>query len=584
MSEVRARRVGGDRSGAVDDVRACAETQLAEQISSTGSSRVVNRAVSFVFLTLCLSAAVIRAEPPAEGRLPITISKEATYITEPLRPDGYPDYLAALNQEASKGVTPENNAVVLLMQAFGPGVIEPRCRDRFFKLLGIDALLEEGEYFVNFVDFIQKHAPASLNDRDKHGNYRQSEAMRQYWRSIRRPWSKKTCPLVAAWLAASEEPLLRVVEASNRSRFYLPAVPRRKNVDMSFDFSILSLIREVAHAFRARCLLRIQEDDIEQAWSDLQTCHRLGRLVSQGPTSTECLTACTLYGIAHAGDWQYAHFAQLTAEQIEKCRDDVRQFTSFASIVEKVRIAERFVYLDHVCATARGDLKPDFQGGELFETAMKWIESGDVDWDQMLRWGNEQVDEIMEAAHKSTRQERVSAVASLDQKRYTKCMRFKPGGSRTVGNAAMSKSHDPIATPGLFAIYAKWFFCQDGIEAIVDADDRMAVYCNLADIGFALAAYRAKHGQYPEELSSLVPEYIAKLPEDLFSKGLLRYRRQDAGYLLYSVGPNGIDNTGPRRACGWDKSDPPELSSSDDIGIRMPERLDPDDAIIEDEE
>ncbi len=33
----------------------------------------------------------------------VTISKETTYITEPLRPDGYPDYIAALNQRASKG-------------------------------------------------------------------------------------------------------------------------------------------------------------------------------------------------------------------------------------------------------------------------------------------------------------------------------------------------------------------------------------------------------------------------------------------------------------------------------------------------
>ena len=54
----------------------------------------------------------------------VTISKETTYITEPLRPDGYPDYLAALNQLASKGVTPEDNAVVILVQAFGPKLVD----------------------------------------------------------------------------------------------------------------------------------------------------------------------------------------------------------------------------------------------------------------------------------------------------------------------------------------------------------------------------------------------------------------------------------------------------------------------------
>jgi hypothetical protein len=553
----------------------------------------MNRLVFSAILVSYVLAMAVRAEPPvqgakpeasAKGGLPITISKATTYITEPLRPDGYPDYLAALNEEASKGVTPENNAVVVLMQAFGPAAIEPKCRDRFFKMLGIAPLPEKADYFVRYFDYITKYAPDTLNDRDKQGNYRQSVAWRQYWRAIRRPWSKEKCPLVAAWLAESEKPLLRVAEASNRSRFYLPAVPRDENDDMSFNFTNLSLAREAVHALRARCLLLIQEGDVEQAWSDLQTCHRLGRLVSQGPTTTECLIACTLDGGAHHGDWQYAHFAKLTPEHIQRCRADLRDLAAFPSIIEKYDFTGRLSYLDHVCATARGSLKPDFQGGKLFATAIEWIDSGAVDWDQMLRWGNEQMDEIMEAAHKPTQQERLAAVAALDQKRNAECMNFKPRKLTNTTDAATRKGQDPIATPGLFLIYAKWFFDSGGVQAEIEADGRVALYTQSTDLAFALSAYRAEHGHYPDELKSLVPEHIAKLPADPYGKGILQYRRQDDGYLLYGVGPNGVDNTGPRRASGWDNSDPPELSTSDDIGIRMPERLEPIDAIIEDEE
>ena len=53
--------------------------------------------------------------------VPLVISKETTYITEPLRSDGTPDYVAALNQRLSKGVTPENNAAVLFWKAAGRG-------------------------------------------------------------------------------------------------------------------------------------------------------------------------------------------------------------------------------------------------------------------------------------------------------------------------------------------------------------------------------------------------------------------------------------------------------------------------------
>ncbi len=55
-------------------------------------------------------------QPPHPSRPLVAISARTTYITEPLRTDGYPDYLAALNRLASKGVTLENNAAVLLMQ------------------------------------------------------------------------------------------------------------------------------------------------------------------------------------------------------------------------------------------------------------------------------------------------------------------------------------------------------------------------------------------------------------------------------------------------------------------------------------
>src|SRR5438552_3526184 len=57
---------------------------------------------------------------PAKPKAKITISKGTTRITEPLTPDGYPDYLEWLNRKYSKGVTPDNNAVVLLWRIVGP--------------------------------------------------------------------------------------------------------------------------------------------------------------------------------------------------------------------------------------------------------------------------------------------------------------------------------------------------------------------------------------------------------------------------------------------------------------------------------
>ena len=46
----------------------------------------------------------------------VTISPETTVLTGPLDADGLVDYTAAIDQEDAKGVTPENNAAVLLVQ------------------------------------------------------------------------------------------------------------------------------------------------------------------------------------------------------------------------------------------------------------------------------------------------------------------------------------------------------------------------------------------------------------------------------------------------------------------------------------
>jgi len=60
------------------------------------------------------------AQTPQKPRVLVTISTETTYITEPLRKDGYPDYVAALDQRCRQGVTAENNAAVLFWKAVGP--------------------------------------------------------------------------------------------------------------------------------------------------------------------------------------------------------------------------------------------------------------------------------------------------------------------------------------------------------------------------------------------------------------------------------------------------------------------------------
>lgn len=61
----------------------------------------------------------------------------------------------------------------------------------------------------------------------------------------------------------------------------------------------------------------------------------------------------------------------------------------------------------------------------------------------------------------------------------------------------------------------------------------------------ALRAYKIEHKNYPATLRVLVPAYLKRIPADPFGGGeSLRYKRAGSCYVLWSIGPDGIDNGG----------------------------------------
>lgn len=73
----------------------------------------------------------------------------------------------------------------------------------------------------------------------------------------------------------------------------------------------------------------------------------------------------------------------------------------------------------------------------------------------------------------------------------------------------------------------------------------MHLSVRLARTASALGLYRLRHGEYPESLTALVPDFLAELPMDEFADEPLHYRRMAADeFALWSVGPNRTDEGG----------------------------------------
>ena len=73
----------------------------------------------------------------SQRKAKFTISAETTFVTEPVDSLGYVDYEAAVNQRLSRGIKPEENAVVFLLKATGPNPEGGAMSDRFYQALGV---------------------------------------------------------------------------------------------------------------------------------------------------------------------------------------------------------------------------------------------------------------------------------------------------------------------------------------------------------------------------------------------------------------------------------------------------------------
>ena len=74
---------------------------------------------------------------------------------------------------------------------------------------------------------------------------------------------------------------------------------------------------------------------------------------------------------------------------------------------------------------------------------------------------------------------------------------------------------------------------------------RIQIEVDLARTACALERYRLAHGEYPETLDALVPQFIEKIPHDIIGGAPLHYRHTSEGsFVLYSIGWNEKDDGG----------------------------------------
>ena len=511
--------------------------------------RVRDRFCTLIFLLMCLSHSafaqdaasnqpVVKSKPVFVPK--ITIGKETTWVTEPVGPNGFIDYLAAVNHRHSQGVTLQNNAVVLLYRAMGPNPDRTRQPDRFFQLLGIEPPPEEGTYYEGLGNWWrrkEKPLPEGAVDLNAISDMESTAQSR--------PWKAKEFPEIAEWLRDLDVPLQFAAEAASRTEYFSPVVPPQGKDEGKMIEVLLpgaQLARGFARAFITRAMLRLGEGDDYAALRDLFVLHRLGRLVGRGPTMIEGLVGIALESMAIEAELRMISETQPSARFVARYRKQLDNLPTRSLMADKIDVAERAMFLDCCIHIARGNMHiEEIAGGDADNSFLKKLVEGavvqSVEWDEVLKTSNRWYDRMVTAVKLPTYREREASLAKLDEdiqalakKRQGPTALLQLLGGSPAITQAVAETLITLLLPAVRQAHR--------------AEDKIVQRMQNLDVALALSAWRSEHDSYPKSLADLVPKYLAVVPIDRFNGEPLHYSTTPDGYLFYSVGQNGKDDEG----------------------------------------
>jgi hypothetical protein len=482
-------------------------------------------------MTLAVVALVVAAradEPATRPGNVITVGKDTTHATGPVRPDGTVDYVAALNQRMAAGVTPQSNAAVALLRAMGPKAfrIDAADDERFrhmWPMLGIGPLPLEGAYYVPPELFVP---PAGLAE--------QAGDVGEQIDAIHLKHSKLADhPVLAEWARTQDAAITRIAEATRLPRLYLPYVSHSDPATLlSAVGRGASGLRTAANALGYRATLRLAAGDFEGYREDALAVARLAQLARQRPTFVEQLVAVGIDAYATTLLTGAAAAEHVNAAQARRLTADLDAMPAPASVAVGIDLGERYIMLDFVGLAARHGWAraAGMVGGrgKTGEQRMVFAGKQNRDWDAVLKKVNGRYDRMVAVLDVPTYAERRKRGEALDREL----------------EEFYARLHSPL---GVLAPPEDRFLMLlvTPVLSAVTVPQKLAVERDLARVAFALAAYKADRGAYPKALAELVPAYLAKPPGDAFTESHqpLLYEPNDAGgYRLASVGYDGKDD------------------------------------------
>jgi hypothetical protein len=307
-----------------------------------------------------------------------------------------------------------------------------------------------------------------------------------------------------------------------------------------------------------RAMYRTGQGELDKAWDDLTACHRLARRIGEGAFLVELLVATAIDGIGTFGDVALAHYGKPSMEQVKQFQASISKLGRVSSVAGKLALGERYSLLDTTAYLAReGQFNALMKVIDFFESLSSTKKQQprkksvapanlqlSIDWDIPAKYVNQWMDRLTTVEEIADPRVRVIALDKFNQDHTRLALEIKRDpfefGQELFGKAVSKENGGAIIGKIVVSLFLP------ASSASARAIHRTELDREMLRVVFALAAFRSENGHYPDRLETLVPKYIAKVPDDIFRSepAPINYRRDGDAYTIWSVHVNGIDEKG----------------------------------------
>lgn len=206
----------------------------------------------------------------------IQISRETTFLVEPISADGYVDYHEALH--SAHPVSLEDNAAAIYLRVALEDVREsctPAAFGRICRELEVDTKPDPSVAFVPF------DPERFINERVNEQSEAESHTLQvPPWNSFdqarERPWSSDEFPEIADWLSLNAGAIGLLEEGAQRSMYHCWIIESPQPIPL------VQARRGFSHLFSTRAMNRLSNDDFSGAAADSDRIRRIARHTNQG--------------------------------------------------------------------------------------------------------------------------------------------------------------------------------------------------------------------------------------------------------------------------------------------------------------